>query len=326
MRILFPKGKQKKFINKILLSIPIKEAADLCGLSERTMRDWRREKFLMSLSSLKTLCKKTGLIIPKNINFKDDYWYAKKGASIGGKSLFKKYGKIPCDPNYRKQKWNEWWRKKGKYIFHQLCSLKSTEKPGFSKKIAEFVGIMLGDGGISRYQLKVTLDSKKEKEYGKFVSSLIKSLFNVPVRVYYRKKESTVNFVVSRRALVLFCVQKLGLKIGNKIKQQIDIPGWITGNKAYSIACLRGLFDTDGCVFYHRYKVNGKFYNYKKISFTSFSGPLLQSAFKILNDIGVEARITKDRRDIRIESQRSVARYFEVVGFHNQRNLKKKLN
>lgn len=323
MRISFPKGKQKKFINRILASISVKEAADLCDFSERTIRDWHREKFLMDSDALKILCKKAKLSIPKNTILKDDYWYAEKGASIGGKSLFKKYGRIPCDPNYRKQKWNEWWQKKGKYIFHQFSSLKPIEKPGFSEKLAEFVGIMLGDGGITQYQLKITLDSQKEKEYGRFVVSLVKNLFNVPASACYRKKESTVNFVISRRALVLFCVKKLGLIIGNKIKQQVDIPEWVKKNKTYSIACLRGLFDTDGCVFNHHYKVNGKFYNYKKVSFTSLSNPLLQSAFKILNNIGIKARITKNGEDIRIESRQSVTKYFKIVGSNNPKYLKK---
>ena len=110
MRVYFLRGKQKKFINKLLSKISVKEAAKLCNLSERTIRDWRREKFLMDLDALRKLCKKTGIKFPSNTKLRDNYWYVAKGASKGGKAVWKKYGRIG-DPEYRKKKWYEWWER-----------------------------------------------------------------------------------------------------------------------------------------------------------------------------------------------------------------------
>jgi len=75
MRILLPRGKQRKFIEDILLKISTLEAAKLCNLSERTIRDWRREKFLMQKSAIISLSKETKTSLPKNFEEKDDYWY-----------------------------------------------------------------------------------------------------------------------------------------------------------------------------------------------------------------------------------------------------------
>jgi len=115
---------------------------------------------------------------------------------------------------------------------------------------------------------------------------------------------------------------KMGLKSGNKMKLQVDIPGWIKNNKLYSIACARGLMDTDGCVFTHSYKVNGKNYFYKKLSFTSYSRPMLKSFNDILKSVGMRTRLFHDR-DVRIDSIEDVKKYFALIGSHNLKHLKR---
>jgi len=324
-RVLFPKGQQRNFLNKIISKISIKEAAEFCNLSERTIRDWRREKFLMNYKALKILCSKSRFPLPQNIELKNYYWYVEKGASKGGKSLFKKYGMILGDPEYRKEKWREWWNREGKYRPNSIInSPKPIKEPNFSEELAEFVGIMLGDGGIARYQITVTLNSREKESYGKFIVFLIKRLFNVPVAVRDRKTDSSVSLVVSRKKLVDFCM-RIGLKIGNKVKQQIDIPDWIKRNKLYEIACVRGLMDTDGCVFVHRYKSKNKWYSYKKIIFTSASSPLRRSVFSIFKNFGLSPRLT-NRNDVRIDKIEDVQRYIKIFGFHNREYLKRYQN
>ena len=325
MRAFFSKGKQRKFINKILLRITVKKAAKLCNLSERTIRDWRREKFLMNLDALRKICKKTGIKFPSDVELRDDYWYAAHGSSAGGKAMWKKYGRIG-DPEYRKKRWYEWWEREGKYKYHPIISAPlPIKKPRQSEELAEFVGIVLGDGGITQYQVTISFHSVDEKGYSKFVADLIKRLFDVQIGVHYDKNDLEFDLVISRSELVRFCIEKLGLKQGNKIKQQVDIPDWIKQNKLYSIACTRGLVDTDGCVFTHRYKVNGKPYNYKKLAFTSYSEPLRQSVFNILKDNGLNPRFAQ-RKDVRFDSIEDMQRYFQLIGSHNPKHLKRLKN
>jgi len=321
-RVLFPTSKQRDFIDGALQKLSVAQMAKICDLSERTIRDWRREKFLMDFTALKKICRKINIPLPTNIKLKDKYWYGLKGASAGGKARWKKYGRIGNN-GYRKKKWREWWGREGKYKLHKIFnSPKPIEEPNLSSDLAEFVGIMLGDGGLSKYQAYITLHSRDDKEYGKFVSDLIKKLFNVPIHFFYRKKDSTLRLVISRINLVNFC-NKIGLKTGNKIKQQIDVPDWIKKEKKLSIAALRGLFDTDGCIFRHRYRVKGKNYNYNKISFTSHSLPLINSIFEMIKHLGIKARITKSNWDVRIDAQKDVKNYLKIIGFHNRKNLKK---
>ena len=321
MRIFFSKRAQNKFINKILSRISVKKAAKLCNLSERTIRDWRREKFLVNADALRKLCRKTKIPFPSNIKLRDPYWYIAKGSSAGGKAVFKKYGRIGGDPKYRKKKWYEWWEKEGKFKKHPIINVcLPIKKPEKSKHLAEFVGIVLGDGGITKSQIMITVNSKDDKEYGEFLYSLAEKLFDVHVGICHSKKWNVTKYIISRSELVRFFIEKLGLKKGNKIKQQVDIPDWIKQNKFYSIACVRGLVDTDGCIFTHRYKVNGKFYSYKKLCFTSYSLPLRQSVFNILKENGLNPRFSQDR-DVRLDSIENMQRYFQIIGSHNPKHL-----
>jgi len=321
-RVFFPKGKQRKFINRIIAKFSIREIAKTCEISERTIRDWRREKFSINYGVLKKMCKKTKIVFPSNVHLKNRYWYVSNGSSAGGKAVFKKYGRIGGNQEYRKKKWYEWWEKEGKYKSNIIVLCKPIRKPGLSQTLAEFAGIVLGDGGVTKNQVTITLHSKDDKEYGDFVVNLIKKLFNVYVGIYRRKKCKAINYNVSRIELVRFCTKNIGLKRGNKIKQQIDIPIWIKKNKLYSIACIRGLVDTDGCIFTHRYKINGKFYNYKKLSFTSYSQPLRKSVFNILKKNGLNPRFSRNR-DIYLDSMTDVLKYFKIFNSHNPKHLKR---
>lgn len=191
--------------------------------------------------------------------------------------------------------------------------------------MAEFVGIVLGDGGISDKQVTITLNSRDDKEYSTFVIRLIKNLFGVKPSLYHDSKYLAMDIVVSRTKLVKFCTERLGLKKGNKIKQQIDIPDWIKKNKKFSIVCLRGLIDTDGSVFVHRYRVKEKWYSYKKLSFTSYSKPLRRSVYEIMKSNGLNPRLSKNR-DVRLDSVEDIKKFFDIIGSSNPKHLKRYKN
>ena len=194
--------------------------------------------------------------------------------------------------------------------------------PQPSEELAEFCGIMLGDGGIAAYQATVTLHADEEREYGLFVANLIEHLFRVRPGLYSRKDSRAISLVLSRVGITDFLTTICGLKRGNKVAQKTDIPAWIKAKETYRIACMRGLFDTDSSVFPHRYTSRGNTYQYKKLSFTSASEPLLLSVWTILQDSGIKSRIGS-RFDVRVDSAKDVARYFQVFGSNNPKHLKR---
>jgi len=324
-RVVFLPGKQRNFIESVKKekSFSWPELASFLEVHPRTLNDWKREQATMPLDVLKLLLQRTGKRMPQNVEIKDPFWYVHNGgSSAGGLAVYKKYGRIGGDPEHRKKKWYEWWEREGKYKSNLISFCKSIRKPNYSKDLAEFAGIILGDGSIGKTQISITLHSEDDKEYIKFVTGLTKRLFDVYVGTYKRKGVAAVNLNISRSELIRFCTEKIGLKQGNKIKQQVDIPGWIKRNKLYSIACVRGLVDTDGCVFTHRYRVKDKFYEYKKLTFTSYSKPLRESVFNILKNNGLNPRLAQGR-DVRLDSVTDMNGYVRVFGFHNSKHLKR---
>ena len=308
-------------INK--LNITWHELGDSIGVHHRTLNDWKREKCLMSLEGLRKICKLSSSKIPENIRLKDPFWYTHKGARLGALATFKKYGRVGGNQEYQKKKWYEWWYKEGQYAKNGCIKPPLPIRiPHFSKDLAEFTGIVLGDGGISRSQVKITTNSRDDKQYAFFIKRLIKKLFAVNPSVYYRNDSLAMDIVVSRVKLVEFCNKKLGLKIGNKLRQNIDIPSWIRKNPGFEKACIRGLVDTDGCIFDERHNIKGKKYCYKRVNFKSASPELRKSVFDILNKLDLSPRIRNDEC-VQLEKKEKIRKYFEIIGTSNPKHARR---
>jgi len=319
-RAIFPSGAQRAFLEQIRKKLTVADTAHIAGCSERAVRDWRREKFSMPLTAVRALARATHITVPKNMKVQGAYVHLANVSKMGMAAVIEKYGCIPRNENYRKAQWRSWWESEGKFKKNAILEYKRVHKPKKSAELAEYIGIMIGDGGLSTYQAIVTLNHIDDLDYTPFVVELIKKLFKVTPSINHSPKNSVNDITVSRKALVE-CLHELGLPIGNKIKQKLDIPEWIKRNKKFSIACLRGLVDTDGCVFIHRYKVKGKFYSYKKLSFTSASAPLRESVYVLLKELGLYPRI--NNKDVRLDRVEDVTHYFSVVGTHNPKHLRR---
>ncbi len=293
----------------------------MLGVHMRTLSDWKREKFSMPLGAVRYICRESDASFPSNAKIQDQYWYIHEAARKGGEAVIKKYGRVPVDKEFRDRKWREWWNKNGASNLPAAFKKLPLFKPKYSKELAEFFGIMMGDGGMSKRQISITLHHTDDLAYSKFVMRLIKKLFRISPSIRHIPKSSANSIVVSRTNLVSYLHLK-GLPIGNKIKQGLDIPGWIKRNHKYFIPCIRGLVDTDGCIFINKYKVNGRWYAYKKLCLTSGSKPLRDTACAMLQKLGFKPQVTQEY-DIRLNSQADVVRYFRLIGSHNPKHLKK---
>ena len=326
-RLVFSQpGEQRLFLlsAKERFNCSWEKIAEKIDVHPRSLRDWAREKNNMSFRAAVLISHEANINIPKTAVAKKWKEHLYSIGAGGRQQCTEGKVKAAVREEYRKQKWQDWWQKSGKHK-SQLWrnqQQKSFHKAAKSENLAEFIGIMLGDGGISRYQAKITLHSKDDWEYTLYVTELIQKLFHVRPSVTQHRPFNANDIVISRIGLVEYLVNDLGLVRGNKVLQQVDIPEWIKSDHKFRIACVRGLIDTDGGVFTHRYRVNRKEYAYKKLAFTSLSGPLLRSVFDILKEEGIETRITR-QSDIRIESRRMMERYMRLIGTHNPKHLKR---
>lgn len=320
-RIVFPAGEQREFLNKIqeILKLSSEEIAIIAGVHARTIRDWKREKFLISLDAAKELCKKSNVILPKNIEIREPFWYVPIGAKAGGLASYKKYGSLSKrNKKYRKKKWLEWWEKKGKFNQNQYFLPKDIFLPKNSVQLAEFVGILLGDGSISDRQISITLNGVDDLDFSFYVKNLVDNLFSVKSSVYTRKSKSILNIVVSRTKLVKFMLN-MGLKIGSKVRQQTGVPKWINKSEFFTKSCMKGLLDTDGCFYIDKHKYKSKIYLNCGINFTNRSLPILNFFKDNLIKFGYHPT-QKTKFSIFLRREEEIIRYFKEIGSSNPKH------
>ncbi len=190
--------------------------------------------------------------------------------------------------------------------------------PRESVRLAELLGIEFGDGGIGNpWQMVITLNADKDAEYAEYVKKIIFNLFDVNV-VFRKRGLRTLQIISTSTSLVDFLVKKGAIR-GNKIKNNFDIPSWIRKRASYEKVFVRGLVDTDGCLYVHRHTVREVEYKNIGFCFTSFSKKLLNSVADIFRKFGIEPHITSAGRRISLYSEDAVIKYLKIFGSSNPR-------
>jgi DNA-binding transcriptional regulator WhiA len=191
--------------------------------------------------------------------------------------------------------------------------------PKQSKLLAEFLGIMMGDGGINNlWQATITLNAVADAKYAQYIFSLCKKLFGIVPAVRKRKGNKALVISLASTSVVDFLVSQ-GLSRGNKIKNGLNIPDWIFKNKSYQKLCLRGLVDTDGCIYIHKHRVCGKLYQNIGLSFSSHSPELILFIIDTLEKFGIMAYITGRGTEVCIYQKDHIAKYLKIFGTSNDR-------
>ena len=285
MRLVLEKGKQKEILNSEKGALTWDEFSRKLGIKRGRLMAYVNEESLISEELFNKLLKNKEyqrFIIGK----KEENW-----GKING-------GKIS--------------RGKTKKIF----------TPKDSKELAEFYGIMLGDGNLNKtkaykvgtYMIRIVGDLNKDKEYllG-YVKQLIEELFKIKVRVG-RFKSNAMFIEAHSKELVNFLESK-GFKSGNKIKNKLQIPLWIKQNPEYLSLCLRGLYDTDGSV----YKLTNQ--NCHQIDFCNKNQYLLEDVRESLICLGIYPSKISKRKDIYITKKEEIRKFLKLVGFRNPKHL-----
>lgn len=119
----------------------------------------------------------------------------------------------------------------------------------FDYKLAELVGIVLGDGNICGNQLRIYGNKEEYEYYRSNIQKLLLDIFRVKSTIKQTRRNSNGILLTVNSILVCRYLTSIGLKDGSKIKNKTTIPDWIYTKKELIIYCLKGLFDTDGSFF-----------------------------------------------------------------------------
>lgn len=285
-------------------------------ISERQLRDIRKGIYSFSTPLADSIETNYNLQLPDAITIKQNYWYIEKAARAGGRQRQTLYGSLGTPIGRRKGGINS--IKTHKRLKSGFILSKAISYPHKNTKLAELVGALLGDGGISLRQIKISLNIYSDRDYSLYLADVIEELFKVKTFSSKRVKSSTIILVISSTKLVAF-FKKMGLPIGNKIKQKLDIPLWIHKRQSWQRACLRGLFDTDGCTYIDCHTYGSKTYGHIAIAFKSYSEPLLQTIQKTLQNLGYSPTIST-KHGVLLRKEREVLKFFHEIKPSNKRH------
>lgn len=211
-------------------------------------------------------------------------------------------------------------------------NIKVIRLPEKDEKLAELVGIILGDGNIhvhqkgnsvGTYSLRIAGNYLKDYEYLTiYVANLCKGLFNTKPRIYKQPNVNCIYVIIDGRLIVDFLIE-IGLKVGNKIKSQVTIPYWILQNNDYIKACIRGLIDTDGCVYEMLPHWPGLF----QINFENRNYTLLKDVRGALIKLDYNPSKICGKRTINgtkfyIFRKEEIKKFYKEIGSNNDRNIK----
>ena len=214
----------------------------------------------------------------------------------------------------------------------QILKLPTT----YSEELAEETGIHIGDGGMGfhiskgkhNWHYTYCCHNIDDKEYCKYVKRLIKKLYNLDPINDKKRNSNTKILRYTRKNLVLYKME-LGLPLGPK--DNIRIPEWIFKNKKFKIACIRGIFDTDGSVMLQKKYKKIPYYPHLKI--TSKSKAMILQIQEIFDEFGIKSSLSMNKRtlprspndiwNVEIYGSSNFNKYVKKIGFSNPKHLKK---
>lgn len=181
-----------------------------------------------------------------------------------------------------------------------------------SKDLAFLIGLILGDGNISKLPrtecLRITLGTDKPK-LARYTVEVIKKVFDKEPSISKRNNSNCFNVTICQKNLS----KRLDVPAGARGKLNISLPCWVWNRKVYLISILKGLFEAEAsfCVHESTYTYNFEFSN------RNFS--LLNETEKALRILGFnpERRIYA----VRLRKKKEALDFRDLIGFRSYPNI-----
>lgn len=187
--------------------------------------------------------------------------------------------------------------------------------PNQSCELAEFLGIYFGDGSATENPpvVTVSLSYSEEQEYAFFVRDLLQRAFGTDVGIVEHKKADNIQLRIYRITLVRFLKENM--------KRDLGIPNWIKSDSSFLSSFIRGLMDCEASVYRvekgkKRIRIELKIHNKK----------LLEDVNNALLSLGYHPLIYLERNRLALAIQEEVDRYFNEIGAHNPKHMKRYLS
>lgn len=175
------------------------------------------------------------------------------------------------------------------------------------------------------YQLRGHIEDDKE-HYIQRIKPLFEQIYNVKINLREMPSTRVFGFQIWNDAIVNF-KRTLGLPLGKKY--ELSIPKQFVASKELLAACIRGIFDTDGCLYLE--KKNGKLY--PRIQIVTISSDFATQLKSTLIDLGFRATMHSELNNqdynrlraftIALRGEEMATKFMKEIKPQNGKHIKK---
>jgi hypothetical protein len=175
-----------------------------------------------------------------------------------------------------------------------------------SGELAEYIGVVLGDGNISKFPRTERIIISGNANNPGFIEryeNLTRKLF---------LKKPTIEKISRRNAIRISLYQKcisrrLSIPTGSRAEFNFKIPSWINKSRPYLIRLLRGLFEAEGSLSIHKPTCT---YN---LQFSNKNQSLLKAVADSMKVMGYHPEMRKTAT--RLRRKMEVAKFQKLIKF-----------
>ena len=187
---------------------------------------------------------------------------------------------------------------------------------------SELIGSIIGDGNIVDKRpcyIEMTGHPKEELVYfNEILKPMIHQELNYDIRLFLHSRG--LKFRINSKKFVLW-LKSMGIPAGRSKGHSALIPKEICASWFLCRACIRGIFDADGSVYFDKRASYSK--PYPRIALYMLNESLIMQIFDILKNKGFNAKLSRNKRNVLclyLNGFEEVKRFLVNIGFANPKH------
>jgi len=188
--------------------------------------------------------------------------------------------------------------------------------------MCELIGSIIGNGNIRDgrpWFVEMTGDSIEELTYFEDrLKPIVFNELNYNPRMYFHS--GALRFKINSKEFVLW-LKSLGMPTRKLKCHNVLIPEEICTSWEKTKNCIRGIFDTDGCVHFDKRRVYSQ--PYPRIELHMLNERLLEQIYHIMKKQGFNVTMSKKKPCIYMNGFKEVKKFLMKIGFANPKHHKR---
>jgi len=134
-------------------------------------------------------------------------------------------------------------------------------------------------------------------------------------------RDGGLRFRINQKSFVEW-LKQIGLPAG-EAKGSAAIPDFIASSKGLLARCIRGIYNTDGCVYFDRRLTYLRPYPRTELQMTN--KPLLEQLDEVLSQMGINHSLVRRRASLSLETAglEPLGRFLQRIGFSNPYHIRR---